>query len=73
MVYPVNKDTFPSTLPTSPRLGHSALHNMISVAVRAIEDKLGIDSSADASTIDYKLKNPGSVDPGHRHTYATIV
>jgi parallel beta-helix repeat protein len=46
---------------------------MISVAVRAIEDKLGIDSSADASTIDYKLKNPGSVDPGHRHTYATIV
>ena len=72
MVYPVTKDTFPSTLPTSPRLGHSALHNQISIAVKAIEDKLGVTSSTDAGSIDYMLKNPGSIDPGHRHTYATI-
>lgn len=73
MAYPTTKDTFPSTLPTSPRLGHSSLHNQISIAVRALEDKIGINASTDAASFDYLLKNPLSVSPGHKHSYLEII
>ena len=32
-----------------------------------LEAKVGIDASANASSIDYLLKNPASVNPGHKH------
>ncbi len=35
--------------------------------IEAIENKLGIDSSAVATSIDYLLKSASSVDPGHKH------
>ena len=37
-------------------------------AIEAIEAKLGIDSSSDATSIDYLLKHASSVDPGHQHS-----
>lgn len=37
-------------------------------AIVALETKLGVDSSAVTSTIDYKLKSTSSIDPGHKHT-----
>ena len=37
-------------------------------AIVALETKVGIDSSAVTSTLDYKLKNTSSVNPGHKHT-----
>jgi len=35
--------------------------------IEAVEAKLGVDSSAVATSIDYLLKNASSVDPGHKH------
>jgi len=40
--------------------------------VIAIETKLGVDGSAIATSIDYLLKNPLSINPGHKHTTASI-
>jgi hypothetical protein len=33
-----------------------------------LEAKVGVDSSLDPSSLDYKLRNTSSVDPGHKHT-----
>ena len=33
-----------------------------------LEAKVGIDGSAVSTSLDYLLKNPASVDPGHMHT-----
>jgi len=38
----------------------------------AVQTKLGVDASADPTSIDYLLKNPLSSDPGHTHTDASI-
>lgn len=45
--------------------GHAAEHN-------AVETKLGIDGSGDTNSIDYKLKNTASINPGHKHTGAGL-
>lgn len=39
-------------------------------AIRHIEVKVGIDSSAVATSLDYLLKNSSSSNPGHKHTIA---
>ena len=44
----------------------AALHN-------AVEAKIGIDSSAVVTSLDYLLKNSASVDPGHKHTKSGII
>jgi hypothetical protein len=41
-------------------------------AIVALETKVGVDSSAVTTTIDYKLKNSASIDPGHHHTNSTL-
>ena len=33
-----------------------------------LEAKVGVDSSIDPSSLDYKLRNASSIDPGHKHT-----
>lgn len=40
-------------------------------AIEAIEAKIGVDSSAVATSIDYLLKHASSVDPGHSHSLLT--
>jgi hypothetical protein len=40
--------------------------------VSAIETKLGVNGSLVATTIDYLLKNSLSINPGHKHTTASI-
>ena len=43
--------------------GHSTRHNAeIKVAVEALEDKVGIDSSADTTSMDYKLSGIPATD-----------
>ena len=42
--------------------------NLCNDAIEAIEAKLGIDSSAVVTSIEYLLKNASSVNPGHTHT-----
>ena len=73
MTYPNSLDTFPSTLPNGNRIGHSALHNQISVAIRAMEEMMGITNSTDAGSFVYMLKNPLSISPGHKHSYLEVI
>jgi hypothetical protein len=53
-------------------LKHDYQHTFENDAIRALETKLGIDSSADTSSIDYLLKNTASSNPGHKHTLSSL-
>ncbi len=50
---------------------HPEIHNTLNEELDAVIDKVGIDSSADTTTLDYKLKNASSSNPGHKHTLAS--
>lgn len=44
--------------------------NELQTAIEAIEAKVGVDSSAVATSLDYKVTNASSSNPGHKHTLA---
>src|SRR6202020_2146769 len=52
---------------------HAGQHSFENDAIVALETKVGVDSSAVTTTIDYKLKNTASHDPGHQHTPASLL
>ena len=52
----------------TPGLQHHVQHDNINDAVSAVQAKIGIDGSAIATALDYLIKNPLSIDPGHMHT-----
>jgi hypothetical protein len=47
---------------------HVTAHQNIQDAIEAIEAKVGVDSSAVATSLDYLVKNTSSSNPGHTHT-----
>lgn len=47
---------------------HAGQHSDANDAIEALETKVGVDSSAVSSSIDYKLTNTSSSNPGHKHT-----
>ena len=47
---------------------HITHHTLEDDTIEALQTKLGVDSSAVATSIDYKLKNASSINPGHLHT-----
>jgi hypothetical protein len=47
-------------------------HNNPKDAILALEAKVGVDGSAITTSLDYLVKNTGSVDPGHRHTGTSV-
>src|SRR3990167_7634168 len=49
---------------------HVTHHALEDDTVEALMVKLGINSSAVTTSIDYLLKNTSSSDPGHKHTLA---
>lgn len=49
---------------------HVDHHTLEDQTIEAIQTKLGIDNSADTTSIDYKLKSTSSSNPGHKHTLA---
>ena len=51
---------------------HAQHHADEDDAIEALEMKVGINGSADPNSLDYKLKSSSSVDPGHKHTNASI-
>lgn len=75
-VFPTSLDTFVNPSSSNnlndPTVLHSTQHDNINDSVAAVETKLGVDSSAVATTIDYLLKSTSSIDPGHKHTGASI-
>lgn len=62
-LFPTAKNSYltGANSPTLASAGHSAEHN-------ALETKIGIDNSTDATSLDYLLKNTSSSNPGHKHT-----
>jgi len=40
--------------------------------LNTMQEKVGVDGSLDTDSIDYKLKNPSSIDPGHKHTLDSV-
>jgi hypothetical protein len=72
MAYPSSLDNFQNPTGASdldtPAVLHSAQHANANDAIEALEAKVGVDGSAVTSSLDYKLTNPASSDPGHVHT-----
>lgn len=68
--YPSSLDSY-STKNNGDVIDSSHVDN-IQDAVTALETKLGADNSAVTTSIDYKLKNSSSVDPGHKHSVSGI-
>ena len=54
-------------------VSHAGQHSNENDAIESLETKLGVDSSAVTSTIDYKLKSSSSVNPGHKHSLASAI
>lgn len=69
---------FPTTLPTlatdytcnDPRTIREAM-NAVDDEVNELATKVGIDNSSDPTSLDYKVSNPSSSNPGHTHTLST--
>lgn len=64
-----------TTLPTESAntplsTNHVIAHTNLADAVIALETKVGVDSSAVATSLDYKVTNTSSSNPGHKHTLA---
>lgn len=76
MSYPSSIDDLSTTRGTSgaplSNPNHITHHTAEDTAIQALETKVGVNSSADATSIDYKLKNPASIDPGHKHTNSSV-
>lgn len=72
---------FPTSLDalTNPAAGdplnapsHSEQHANANDAIEALEAKVGVNGSAVTSSLDYKLTNAASSNPGHVHTVSAI-
>ena len=50
----------------------ASFHNTLKDAIIALEAKVGVNTSAVTTSLDYLVTNAGSVAPGHRHTGASV-
>lgn len=57
--------TFPTNLTSAVDL----TTEIVAAHLNNLEAKVGIDSSAVATSLDYLLKNASSLNPGHKHTH----
>lgn len=59
--FPVSLDSFTNPLGTDRQStpSHSAQHSNANDAIEALQSKVGVDNSADGSTLDYKVRNTG--------------
>lgn len=53
--YPTSKDNLTNPAATESLEGHATLHSNVNDAIEAIENKLGVNNSADVNSIDYKV------------------
>ena len=73
-VYPGAIDSIPDPLATDfmNAVEHHLQHDVENDAIEAIETFVGVEDSADTSSIVYLLGNTGSIDPGHFHSPASL-
>lgn len=71
--FPTSLDSFtnPASGDSQATVNHATQHDNANDAIAALEAKVGVDSSAVATSLDYKVKSTSSVDPGHKHTKLT--
>lgn len=74
MSYPNSLDTFTNPLgsQTLNSPSHSGIETAQNTALSALETKVGVDSSAITTTLDYLLKSTSSSNPGHKHTFSSL-
>jgi len=72
--FPTSLDALTNPAPTDDVsvVSHSAQHANANDAIEALQAKVGINSSAVTTSLDYLLKNPASSNPGHTHSVAAI-
>lgn len=77
MTYSPSNTTFPTTLdslvnPTdtsdTSTFDHAGLESTQNNAIEALQAKVGVNSSAVTSSLDYIVKSTSSSNPGHKHT-----
>lgn len=70
--FPTSLDTItnPAATDSTKTVSHSQQHANANDAIEALEAKVGVNSSAVTSSLDYKLTNTSSSNPGHKHTLA---
>lgn len=68
--FPTSIDSF-STRSNGQVIDASHVNNLQD-SVAALETKIGVDSSAVTSSIDYKLTSSSSISPGHKHKTSDI-
>lgn len=69
MAYPTTIDSF-DPLDCDSTENPKDVVNAIQTAVENIETYVGVENSADTDSITYKLTDPASLNPGHKHTLA---
>lgn len=75
MAYPTSLDNLSESYLGTDQVSvvdHAGMHNAANAAINDLQVKLGIDSSAVTTSIDYLLKSSSSSDPGHKHTVASL-
>lgn len=70
MSYPTALDNLSTLTGSESMTTHSSLHNEERDAIDALQAKVGVNSSAVATSLDYKVSNASSSNPGHKHTLA---
>lgn len=72
--YPTSLDslTNPTGTDTTTAVDHASQHSNANDAIEALEAKVGVNSSAVTTSLDYKVSNASSVNPGHHHTDDSI-
>ncbi len=72
VTFPTTLDALTNPISTNPlnNPSQSAQHADENDAIEALEAKVGVNSSAVNTSIDYLLKSTSSSNPGHKHTLA---
>jgi len=73
-LFPTSIDSPVDPIATNPlnNPSHSGQHQFENDAIVALETKVGVNNSAVTTTLDYLLKSTLSVDPGHKHSLASL-
>lgn len=64
--------TNPASTDSVATVDHAAQHANANDAIEALEAKVGVNSSAVTTSLDYKVSNASSVSPGHKHALADL-
>ena len=60
------------SFPTNLSNAVDGVTEIIAAHLNNLEAKVGIDNSGVVTSLDYLVKNAGSIDPGHKHTAGAL-